>query len=115
MYYHIYVDYFIGEGKNKKQVDCYEKNLESLDKIKSNYVKPFIKGQTIFLSGRIVRPDALIILRVLQSEKPLDQIIMEKNNSVPKNFLMIYTAEDLLGGHFDELKDITNEVMNDEM
>ena len=115
MYYHIYVQYFIGEGKNKKCVDCYEKNFQTLDRIKSNYITPFGNGQTIFLSGRIVRPDSLVILRVLQSEKTLDQIIAEKNNAVPRSIIMIYTAEDLLSGHFNELQDITNDIMNGEL
>ena len=112
MFYHVYIEYFIGEGKNQKQVDCYEKNLVSLDTIRENYVNPFIEGKTIFLSGRIVRPEALIILRILQSEKTVDQLVSDKNNSVPRGFIMIYRVEDLLKGHFDGLKDITNDVIN---
>ena len=112
MYYHVYIEYFIGEGKNQKQVECYEKNFESLDKIKKNYVTPFIEGQTLFLSGRIVRPSSLIVLRILQSEKSLDDIISEKNNSIPRGLIMFYRAEQLLSGHFNELEDITNDVIN---
>lgn len=112
MFYHVFIEYFIGEGKNQKQVDCYEKNLVSLNAIKENYINPFLEGKTIFLSGRIVRAEALIILRVLQSEKTIDQLVSEKNNSIPRGIVMFYRVEDLLKGHVDGLEDITNDVIN---
>ena len=113
-YYHIYIEYFAGDGKNAKKDDCYEKNIESLDRIKKYFAVPFLSGKTIFISGRVVRPGSVNIFRILESEKSLDELLDEKNASLPSGVLMWYSAENLLAGHFNGLIDITNEVMNEE-
>lgn len=115
MYYHIYIEYFAGDGKNQKKEDCYEKNMESLDRIKKYYVEPFNSGKTIFTSGRVIRPNTVNIFRILKSEKPLEQLVSEKNKTIPRNVIMWYSAENLLSGHYEEIIDITNEVMSGEL
>lgn len=115
MYYHIYIQYFVGDGKKQIKEDCYEKNMDSLEKIKNYYVKPFNDSKTIFTSGRVIRPNTVNIFRILKSEKSLDQLVSDKNKSVPPNVVMWYNAEYLLSGHCDDLIDITNEVMSGEL
>ena len=115
MYYHIFVQYLVGDGKNQKKENCYEKDLKSLERIKKYYVKPFEDGKTIFTSGRVIRPNVVVIFRILQSDMSLDQIVEQYNNNIPAGVIMWYTCEDILKGHFDELIDITNEVMSGEL
>ena len=115
MYYHIYIEYFAGDNKKQKKEDCYEKNLVSLDKIKKYYVSPFSENKTFFVSGRVIRPGSINVFRILKSEKSLDQIVTEKNESIPDGVIMWYGCDHILAGDYDDLVDITNEVMNGEM
>ena len=114
MYYHIYVEFFAGNSKNPKKESCYEKDMETLDRIKKYYVKPFEEGKQFFISGRVIRPDTINVFRILESDKSLDQLLNEKNNGIPNGVIMWYTSENLLAGHFEGINDITNEVMNGE-
>ena len=113
MFYHIYIEYYINDLKKPIKEECYEKNITNLDDIKKNYVNPFLKGKIFFVNGRVIRPNTVNIFKVLKSEKSLDQLLEEKNNSIPSGVIMWYRSENLLSGHFDGLTDITNDIINE--
>lgn len=113
MYYHLYIEYLFGEGKNAKMQSTYLQDEMNVETITQQYLKPFIEGVPMMIvSGRVVRAGTINVFRVLETDRPLSDIILEKNNNVPRGCIMFYRATDLLSGHFSEVRDITNNLIS---
>lgn len=91
MYYHVIVE---TTDKNKKgdYERCYELDCINLDDIVDLVVRPYSKGDQIYVNGRHINRDKIRLLQIKSSAQPLEVLRGIAQSNVSRGVFFVYTV-----------------------
>ncbi len=119
MYYSVLIETSDGSGKNKKILPVIESDHINLEKVKSDILIPYFRGNDFFLDGYLLNKSKISRIKIVSYEKPIQSLVdlrdqerhIRNRNS---NFLNLISSNRYQIMHDKELvHDITNEILKE--
>ena len=119
MYYSVLIETSDGSGKNKKILPVIESDHINLEKIKSDILIPYFRGNDFFMDGYLLNKSKISRIKIVSYEKPIQSLVdlrdqerrIRNRNS---NVLNLISSNRYQIMHDKELvHDITNEILKE--
>lgn len=111
MYYSVLIEVTKGTGKNSKTKSCMRLNEPDLDKIIKEIVEPYSKKQEFFIDGYVVNKSIISRLKIVASEKTIEEIVKYKQNALQPGVFAIYTPQIIISSDNEFTQNITNDLL----